>query len=106
MPTIVNVRGLPANSPGIVYCGRSCAGWRGSPLANPFRLSGNQTRETVLRQYDEHLRRLVLNRVPEVLQALAAITEGSFLGCWCHPQSCHCEVIIQVWAELTEAGII
>ena len=33
----VNVRGLPANAPGILYAGRSCAGWRQSPLGNPHR---------------------------------------------------------------------
>ena len=33
----INVRGMPANASGILYAGRSCAGWQQSPLGNPHR---------------------------------------------------------------------
>lgn len=95
---IINVRPLPPNAPGVVYCGRATRnGWRASPLGNPFTLRPGVSRESVLARY----RAWLLGRIAEgdaaVIAALEALTDDSVLGCWCRPLSCHCDVIVEVW---------
>jgi hypothetical protein len=72
-------------------------GWRlpGSPLANPFHIGRDGTRDEVIARYREYL----LAR-PDLL-ALLATMRGQTLGCWCAPEACHAQVI----AELADAGI-
>jgi hypothetical protein len=103
---IVSVRGLQPNSPGIVYCGRPCAGWAGSPLANPVKISETCSRNEAIEEYGKWLAKKVVNRNAKVLRALKQITAESVLGCWCFPLACHCEVISRVWRCLKAQGTI
>lgn len=105
---VVNVRGLPPNSPGIVYCGRPCAGWRGSVLANPFRVRRGaswEEREACLDRYHDWLVGRVRAGDEAIIAALSAIEHDTVLGCWCAPLRCHCSVIHSV-AILVKCGII
>jgi uncharacterized protein DUF4326 len=82
----------------VVYVGRPMyrGGWRlaGSPLASPFRIGPDGSREEVIAQYRQYL----LSR-PDLLALLPAL-RGHRLGCWCVPESCHAQVI----AELADSG--
>lgn len=97
---VVNVRGLTgAARAGVVYCGRRCAGWAGHPLANPFKLGRDGTRDECVAKY----RAWLLAR-PTLDADLAALWEQTRrgelpLGCWCKPESCHCDVLAELLAE-------
>ncbi len=97
--TVVNLKGH-RNDPAfadVVYVGRAMhrGGWHlaASPLANPFRLGQDGSREEVVAAYREY----ILGR-PDLLALLPEL-RGRRLGCWCVPLPCHAEVI----AELADA---
>lgn len=94
--TVVNLKGHrddPAYADA-AYVGRTMhrGGWHldGSPLANPFRLGADGTRDEVVAKYREYL----LGR-PDLLALLPAL-RGQRLGCWCLPERCHAEVIAEL----------
>jgi hypothetical protein len=94
---IVNVRGMKSNDPSVVYCGRACAGWKQSPLHNPFRVGKDGTLKEVIHKFAKYLYGKVVAGDPEIGAALGALTGDSVLGCWCSPQVCHCDVVAAVW---------
>jgi hypothetical protein len=99
--TVVNLKGHRGDPEfdDVVYVGRAMhrGGWhlQASPLANPFRLGPDGSREDVITRYRAYL----LGR-PELL-ALLPDLRGRRLGCWCLPEPCHAQVI----AELADAGL-
>lgn len=103
---IVSVRGLTPNDPSIVYCGRPCAGWNGSPLANPFKISEKQSRDQAIQNYERLLCSRLADNDEDVLNALREIKPDSVLGCWCAPLPCHCESISKVWHYLKSEALI
>lgn len=85
-------RGDPAYAD-VIYLGRGVrrGGWDlpASPLANPFTIGPDGTRDEVIAKYRAHL----LSR-PDLL-ALIPPLRGRRLGCWCAPKSCHADVIAE-----------
>jgi hypothetical protein len=81
------------------YVGRAMPGRvEGSALGNPFKLTRNDTRETVIARYKEWLWAQMNDPTSEAraeLHRLAArALEGDlYLACWCAPLSCHADVI-------------
>ena len=97
MPVVVNARGRKPNEiqPYEVYIGRQTRnGWRKSKWTNPFKLSRNGDRNLVIAMY----RRWLLLR-PDLLAALPEL-RGKDLVCWCPPEACQGDVLI----ELNNAG--
>lgn len=100
---VVNVRGMPANKEGVVYCGRDWAGWRDTGLGNPFgvKVYGKDA----VPNYHSLLGAIVMGRElftyrpshglayharvkqfvnpGRVLDALLSLQEDDTLGCWC-----------------------
>ena len=76
MTTVVHVR-----DPYDVYIGRP------SKWGNPFVMSGESTRDAVIKKY-----RAWLMQQPELLAALPEL-RGKILGCWCSPKACHGDVL-------------
>ncbi len=91
--------------PNNVYVGRArivyIEGHRYPPVAskwaNPFKMKG-RSREEVVQQFREYITHR-LQADPALREELAAL-KGKLLGCWCHPEACHADVL----AELAEAG--
>lgn len=82
------------------YCGRkeSYDAALGSPidlsiLGNPYPLRDFKTRAACIKKYAHHLAFLCKHN-PIIIEILKAIPDDAVLGCFCHPDSCHCEVII------------
>lgn len=71
-------------SPYDVYIGRP------SKWGNPFVVGVDGDRATVIAQY----RDWVL-RQPELMAALPEL-RGKVLGCWCSPQACHGDVLVEL----------
>lgn len=94
--TLINVRGMPANAPDITYLGRSCAGWKGSPLANQYRITSTCDRMTSISLYKKWLHSVILDKNSaawDELKRLVDTTEPLVLGCWCLPLRCHIETV-------------
>jgi hypothetical protein len=75
----------------ITYVGRP------SPLGNPFRIGPDGDRTAVIQRYKRWLWDRIQRQDPQVVGAMRALTADSILGCWCHPQPCHADVIVRAW---------
>ncbi len=85
-----------ASSPDHVYIGRSMIhyvkGAVGSKWANPFKVD-KIGRDAAIQKYEEFIR-----GNPELMESLGEL-ENKVLGCWCHPEACHGDVLIKLLAE-------
>lgn len=97
LPTVVKLKraGSKVVQGCDVYIGRrwSFGGWDlpQSPWANPYRIGRDGSREEVLRKY----KKLILTRV-DLLQKLPELG-GKILGCFCSPEPCHGDVLVQLY---------
>jgi len=104
---IVNVRGIKPGTEGITYCGRAWAGWEASPLGNPCIKNykckvckqTHLTAPETITCYRYWLVNNVVQENPVIIEAMLSLNEESILGCWCVPNPCHCEVIIETWEK-------
>jgi hypothetical protein len=71
-------------SPYDIYIGRPSL-WQ-----NPFKIGIDGTREEVIEKYREY----ILNK-PELMERLNEL-KGKRLGCWCRPQKCHGDILIEL----------
>lgn len=67
---------------------------RGSKWGNPYPITANQDRKTVIQAYKKYL----LNS-PELLKDLHEL-KGKTLGCFCKPKPCHGDVLIELINQL------
>jgi len=101
---VVNVRDAPRGS--YIYVGRMAPGkFQAHPLANPFRLPRGPTEEDrkgCLEDYTEWLEK----QPPHLLQELAekVLKTRLPLGCWCHPKSCHADVLARRVEAILNGG--
>jgi hypothetical protein len=79
-----------------VYIGRKTRDMSGSIWGNPFQIGKDGTREEVIAKY----RQYILSK-PELLGQLESL-RGKTLGCWCSPQACHGDVLV----ELLDSGML
>jgi hypothetical protein len=81
-----------------VYIGRNMSfyvdGAIGSKWQNPFKIK-NDTLENVLDKYEQHIRS---NK--ELYNSLHEL-DGKTLGCWCKPNKCHGDVLINLLKEIS-----
>lgn len=68
-----------------VYIGRP------SIFGNPFVIGPDGDRATVIRKYREYLM-----EKPELITKARSQLRGKTLGCWCHPQPCHGDVLLEL----------
>ena len=72
---------------------------RGSPFGNPFshlEQSAAEWKVATREEAIEKYRTYILSR-PDLLEQLKGL-KGKRLGCWCKPQSCHGEVLLElIW---------
>ena len=78
--------------PGAVYVGRRMArlGLAGSKWGNPFKIGLNGTRAEVIAKY-----RTGLLQQPDLMAALPEL-RGKDLVCWCAPEPCHADVLLEL----------
>ena len=63
---------------------------RGSKWGNPFRIGIDGTREDVIKQY-----RNWIQTQPHLLNSLEEL-RGKTLGCFCSPQACHGDILVEL----------
>jgi hypothetical protein len=67
-----------------IYIGRP------SVWGNPFEIGKDGNREEVITKYKEWV-----NNQPDLLDKIHTL-EGKTLGCWCSPEPCHGDVLIDL----------
>lgn len=94
-PKVVSLRGLKTRanhlSPNAVYIGRTFAGWQDQGWGNPIRLSPQISREDAIQLY-----RVWLELHPEVIERAVQELKGKTLVCWCAPEACHGDVLLEI----------
>ena len=66
---------------------------KASIWANPFKIGKGYTRETCLIAYEHYIRKKIEeDMVTYNLNKL----RGKTLGCWCHPEPCHGDVLVRL----------
>ena len=77
-----------------VYIGRHNynGGWNlsSSKWENPYKVNKHQDRQTVIEMYKKY----IMGK-PELMKALPEL-KGKRLGCWCKPEMCHGDVLVQL----------
>lgn len=63
--------------------------------ANPFRISKNMNRDQIVTQYREHIVSKLDRDGWDKLNELI----GKNLGCWCKPEACHGDVLIDLVSQ-------
>ena len=94
-----------ARQPNHVYIGRRnrfVAGATESIWANPFKLT-DVDRVSCLYSYEKYMRDRLM-REPELRDELKELkrvlgSDGE-VGCWCHPQGCHGDVLLKLLLEI------
>lgn len=104
-PLVVNLKTWPGGSLDY-YIGRP------SSLGNPFSHRPGtlaqyrvKSRKEAIERYRAWLLAKVEARDPEVMAALARVTPDTVLTCWCVPQPCHGQVIVEVWDRLRRRNL-
>lgn len=75
--------------PDAVYVGRP------SKWGNPFEIGKDGTREEVIEKFRDWL----LSQ-PTLVAEVKRELRGKNLVCWCHPQACHAEVLLEIANDL------
>eukprot|EP00475_Leptophrys_vorax_P009552 TRINITY_DN16322_c0_g1_i1.p1 TRINITY_DN16322_c0_g1~~TRINITY_DN16322_c0_g1_i1.p1 ORF type:complete len:137 (-),score=26.31 TRINITY_DN16322_c0_g1_i1:97-459(-) len=82
---------------GVVFVNGERFPKRASIWANPFKISSTNSREQVVRDYEAYIRqKLTLGEIP--LEELLKLN-GKNLGCWCHPEQCHGDILVKLVKE-------
>lgn len=76
---------------GIVFINGKRFPEQDSPFANPYKIGKGNTREDVLAQYKVYIERKIANKEVDLEQL-----RGQKLGCWCKPDPCHCDILIEL----------
>uniref|UniRef100_A0A6C0AD11 DUF4326 domain-containing protein n=1 Tax=viral metagenome TaxID=1070528 RepID=A0A6C0AD11_9ZZZZ len=67
---------------------------KSSPFANPFKVGKDGTREEVIKRYKIY----IIDKIEKDsnLKKELLDLEGKNLGCWCKPESCHGDILIEL----------
>lgn len=65
-----------------------------SLFANPFKVGKDGTREEVIAKYRDYIEK-ELETSPVLVTELISM-KGKNLGCWCHPEPCHGDVLLEL----------
>ena len=84
MPRVYNKRGVyPKDA---IYVGRP------SKWGNPFRI-GKETREVIVKRFRESLSE-------QQKEDIRTELKGKDLVCWCAPEACHADVLLEIANEV------
>ena len=83
---VLNIRSSGRNVPNSVYMGRP------GPWGNPFVIGRDGTRAEVIAKYRIWIDTEIAAGNVSDHQLLAL--RGKALLCWCHPEPCHCHVVV------------
>lgn len=95
---LINLSNTGFNAKTDVYIGRASPrkSLEHSIWANPFRIGRDGDREEVIEKY----RNWIVDQ-PGLLAQLSDL-KGKRLACWCYPDACHGQVLVELMKELSD----
>jgi hypothetical protein len=85
---------------GIVFIDGARYPQKDSLWANPYKITKDETREDVIQKYEMYIRNR-LKTEDGLLKQLLNLKDKN-LGCWCHPESCHGDVLQKLIKEYSK----
>jgi len=84
------------HQPEVVHCKKEqCTVYigRGSKWGNPFKIGPDGSRYQVIEKYRQWI------QLPEQQHLIDSLDEltGQLLGCYCSPDDCHGDVLVELW---------
>jgi hypothetical protein len=79
---------------GVVFIDKKRFPTESSNFANPFKIGKDGTREDVIDKYKIYITKKLENNTE--LQSELLTLKGKHLGCWCYPDMCHGNVLIDI----------
>lgn len=79
---------------GVVFINKQRYPKHPSKFANPFKIGKDGTREDVIDKYKEY----IINKINsnEISTQELLSLKGKQLGCWCHPEMCHGDILLDL----------
>ncbi len=65
-----------------------------SEFSNPYKIGKDGDREQVIQKYKDYIIEKI-NKSPELKDKLISL-DGKNLGCWCHPEKCHGDILLEI----------
>lgn len=85
---------------GVVFVEKERFPKKASAFANPYKVGTHGTREEVIAKFRKYMVEK-LEGDPSLKDELLAI-KGKTLGCWCKPDGCHGDVLLELIEELSD----
>lgn len=79
---------------GVVFIDKQRFPKYASPFCNPFRIRKDGSRDEVIQQYKKYIVERIENE-PE-FKAMLLLLRGKNLGCWCSPEICHGDILLEI----------
>jgi hypothetical protein len=79
---------------GIVFIDNERFPKESSPFCNPFKVGRDGNREEVISKYKSYILKK-LNQNSDLREELKNM-RGKNLGCWCHPEKCHGDILLEI----------
>ena len=79
---------------GVVFIDKKRFPKNNSIFANPFKISKNLSRDDVIKKYEEYITNRLKNE-PKLREELNKLKDKN-LGCWCHPEKCHGDILLKL----------
>ena len=79
---------------GIVFIDKKRFPEKDSIWHNPFKIDADTTRDDAMKKYETYIKNRLKTEPKLVIQLLKL--KGKTLGCWCHPQKCHGDILIKM----------
>jgi hypothetical protein len=86
---------------GVVFINKKRYPANSSVFANPYKIGKDGTREEVICKYKEYLINK-LNNDSSLVDKLVSL-KGKNLGCWCYPEYCHGNVLLELIDKYSKA---
>lgn len=79
---------------GIVFIDKQRFPKQSSEFANPFKIGKDGTRDEVLAKYEKYITEKL--EKDNFFQQRLVRLKGKNLGCWCHPEPCHGDILLKL----------
>ena len=79
---------------GVVFIDKKRFPLESSNFANPYKIGKDGTREEVITKYKEYIENKLENN--ESLQKELILMKNKNLGCWCYPDMCHGNILLEL----------
>lgn len=79
---------------GVIFINNKRFPEQSSNFANPFKIGKDGSRDEVIEKYKKYIMERLENDKSLVKELLSMKNKN--LGCWCHPDKCHGDVLLEI----------